>query len=164
MSALADTARDRPGLAILAPPVLALGAALVAQYVFGLAPCELCIWQRWPYVAAIAIGLLALVFPRFATPLLVLAALAFATTAGIGVFHAGVEEGLWKGLESCSDAGTPDSLEALKAQIMGAQPARCDQVAFWFLGLSMAGWNVVFGGLATLAMLALAVARPRGRA
>lgn len=163
MTTLADRAIARPGLVILAVPVLALGAALLAQFGFGLAPCELCLWQRWPYVAALGIGAAALVVPRAALPLVLLAAIAFATTAGIAVFHAGVEEGLWKGLETCSAADTPATLDALRAQVMGAQPARCDQVAFWFLGLSMAGWNAVFGGLSALAMLALAVVLLRRR-
>ena len=154
---------QRPTLAIIGPPAIALGTAMVAQHGFGLAPCELCVWQRWPYVAAAAVGVAALVLPRAATLWLLLAAVAFAVSAGVGVFHAGVEQGLWKGLESCSAISTPDSLEALKAQVMGAQPARCDQVPFAFLGLSIAGWNAVFGALAAGLMLLLAATRNRSR-
>ena len=153
----------RPALAIIVPPAIALGTAMVAQHGFGLPPCELCIWQRWPYAAAAVLVVPALLLPRAAVFWLALAALAFAASAGVGVFHAGVEQGLWRGLESCSAISTPESLEALKVQIMGTQPARCDQIPFALLGLSIAGWNVVFGTLSALLMLTLVTTRIRGR-
>ncbi len=151
----------RPGVAIIVPPAIALGMAMVAQHGFALPPCPLCVWQRWPYAVAIALGVLALVVPRAGVMLLLLAAVAFAVSAGVGVFHAGVEQGFWKGLESCSAVSTPDSLADLKAQIMGTQPARCDQIPFAFLGLSIAGWNAVFGSLSALLMLYLAALKIR---
>lgn len=147
-------------LLVLAIPAIALGTALVSQYGFGLEPCTLCVWQRWPYAGAFAVGLLALIFrTHWAVPLL--AAACFGLSAGFGVFHAGVEQGLWEGLATCSGADTPGSLDALRAQVLGKQPARCDQIPFSFLGLSIAGWNVVYGGLGALLMLAVAARRWR---
>jgi disulfide bond formation protein DsbB len=59
---------SRPGLPALfvaAGSAATLGAALLSQYVGGLAPCVLCIWQRWPHVAAIALaGMALLALPR----------------------------------------------------------------------------------------------------
>lgn len=135
------------GLAVALLSAASLGAAFVAQYGFGLAPCELCIWQRWPYAASILLGLAALLLPRWRAPLLVLAALSFAAGAGIAVFHVGVEEKWWQGLASCSGAPTPKSLEELRVQLMTAPVVRCDEAAFRFLGLSMAGWNVIWAAL-----------------
>jgi len=147
-------------LAILLIPAVALGTALISQYGFGLEPCALCVWQRWPYAAAFAVALLALVMrTHWIVPLL--AALCFGLSAGFGAFHMGVEEGLWEGLATCSGADTPGSLEDLRAQVLGKQPARCDQVPFSFLGLSIAGWNFVYGTAAALLMLAVAVRRGR---
>jgi len=121
-----------------------LGAALVSQYVFGLQPCELCLWQRWPYVAAILFGLAAVFVPaRLRATLLILAALAFVATAGIGVFHFGVEQHWWAGLPSCSGGTSASTVDELRAQLMGKPIVRCDDIAFQFLGLSMAGWNVI---------------------
>ena len=148
--------RDNLWLAIAAVAALALGTALVAQYVFGLEPCALCVWQRWPYAAALAVAVLALLLKGGARWWALAAAACFALTAGFGVFHAGVEEGLWEGLATCSGADTPDSLESLRAQVLGKQPARCDQVPFEFLGLSIAGWNAVYAAAAALVMLAVA--------
>lgn len=153
-------ADDNLFLLILAIPAIALGTALISQYGFGLEPCALCVWQRWPYAGAFAVALLALVLrTHWAVPLL--AAICFGLSAGFGVFHAGVEQGLWEGLATCSGADTPGSIEALRAQVLGKQPARCDQIPFSFLGLSIAGWNVVYGGLAALLMLTLSFRRRR---
>ncbi len=126
--------------------VATLGTALVSQYGFGLQPCELCLMQRWPYVAAIVLGLLgSLVFGRARAVFVALAGLAFLVTAGIGVFHVGVEQHWWPGLASCSGGSTAASVDELRAQLMGKPIVRCDDIAFQFLGVSMAGWNVVAG-------------------
>jgi len=148
---------NRSGLAVAALALFTLGMAFVAQYGFGLAPCELCLWQRWPYAAAIAFGLAALALPRWRAPLLALAGLSILVSGGIAVFHVGVEEKWWQGLAGCSAAPTPNSIEALRAQLMAAPVVRCDEAAFRFMGLSMAGWNVLWSLL--LGAFALIAAR-----
>ncbi len=143
------------GLALLSAATL--GAAFLAQYGFGLAPCQLCLWQRWPYAAAIFLGLAAWKLERLRPLLLALTALAFFITSGIGGFHFGVEQKWWTGLESCGGGSTATSLEALRAQILAAPIVRCDEAAFSFLGLSMAGWNALWAAL--LGLLALYFAK-----
>lgn len=147
--------RSGPLLALLA--LFTLGAAFVAQYGFGLAPCELCIWQRWPYLVAAIFGLAAWPAAPLRPWLLRIAALCFLATSGIAVFHAGVELGLWQGLTSCSGGGTATTLEALRAQVAAAPVVRCDDVPFRFLGLSMAAWNALWA--AALCLLALKLAQ-----
>lgn len=145
-------------LAVLGVSVFMLGFALVSQHVFGLRPCALCYWQRWPYWASLALGGLALMVPRrAAAAALAAAALAFLAGAGIAFFHVGVEAGWWQGLAECAGAGTADSVEELRRQLLGSQPVRCDEPAFVFLGLSMAGWNFVLSLIyaAAAAFLAL---------
>jgi len=134
-------------------------AAFAFQYLGGLAPCALCIWQRWPHAAAVAIGALALTTGRFA--LAWLGALAALATAGIGLYHSGVERGWWTGPQACSggDIGalTP---EELLARIMAAPVVRCDEVPWALAGLSMASWNAIASF--ALALLWLQAARARG--
>ncbi len=139
-------------LALLIPAGL-LGGALLSQYVGGLYPCEMCYWQRWPHGAAILLALGALFSPINAprTRLLVLlAALAIAVSGAIGVYHAGVELGLWEGITVCTATGA-SSLE----DIMKVPLVRCDQVQWSLAGISMAGWNAVIslGGAALIAVL-----------
>jgi disulfide bond formation protein DsbB len=137
--------RSFPVLAVLAS-VVVLGAALLAQYWGGLAPCELCLKERWPWVAAIAIGFVATAqgsrrgLPRVA----LLLCLVFAIGSGLAFYHVGVERHWFPGPAACTaPAGTPDTLAALKAQLLHQLPVRCDQPAWSFLGISLAGWNLV---------------------
>lgn len=139
--------------------VLLLGA-LAFQYVGGLHPCVLCIWQRWPHLVAVGLGLVALVLPGRVWP--VLGALAALATAGIGGFHAGVELGWWQGLDSCTGPGLAGlSTQALLDPTANvAAPVRCDAVAWSLLGISMAGWNMLISlGLAAIWLTAAGKAR-----
>jgi len=141
-------------IALLLPLGL-LGGALGSQYIGGLTPCEMCYWQRWPHGAAIAIAALSFTTPA-GTPLsrtlVLLAAGAIAVSGVIGVYHAGVEAGIFEGLTTCT-AGGPQSLDA----ILNAPLVRCDQVQWSLLGVSMAGWNAILslGGAALILVLAL---------
>jgi len=124
---------------------LLLLGALGFQYLGGLAPCPMCIWQRWPHLAAAVLSVIAVsVLWHWSRPLAGVGAVLMAVSAGLGLFHAGVEQGWWRGLESCSAASpTGQSAEALLAQITAAPIVRCDEIAWDFMGLSMAGWNAI---------------------
>jgi disulfide bond formation protein DsbB len=154
-------------LIVLAASASVLGAAYVAQYGFGLEPCQLCYWQRWPYLAILLLAPLGFLIGRKGAGkhwMLVLFAAILALDAGIAGFHVGVENHWWRGLESCgADGAAAQTIEDLRAQIVGRAVVRCDEPAFVFLGLSMAGWN----GLIALALagfsLAAALRQPRTR-
>ncbi len=115
-------------------------AAFAFQHVGGMAPCKLCITQRWPHVVAVGIGAMALVLPMAIW--LWAGAAAAATTAYVGLYHAGVEQGWFEGPTSCTsgDIGTL-SAEDLLNQIMSAPLVRCDDIPWELFGISMAGWN-----------------------
>ena len=139
----------------LGAPALALGFAYISQYGFGLFPCEMCWWQRWPHFAAIAFALVSTaVSPK--RPWIGLAALAVAVSGAIGVFHAGVEYGWWEGVTACTNRPVSTGGDPLEA-VFNAPLVRCDVAPFYFLGLSMAGWNAVFslGSAAAIAALLL---------
>jgi disulfide bond formation protein DsbB len=133
---------------------LLLGA-FAFQYLGGLAPCQLCIWQRWPHAAAIVISLPALLLAKgtIGRILPLLGALAALASAAIGAFHVGVEQGWWEGLASCT-AGSISGLstaDLLNPDVNVGAVIRCDEIAWSMFGLSMAGWNVVLSAL--LAMI-----------
>ncbi|MGR3374835.1 disulfide bond formation protein B [Pseudooceanicola nanhaiensis] len=122
---------------------LLLGA-LAFQYLGGLAPCKLCYWQRYPHALAVAIGVLALWLGG--RTLARLGALAALATAGVGLYHTGVERGWWEGPTSCSGAGP--GLGGMKGSDLlstdgPVNVVMCDEVAWQMLGLSMASWNMV---------------------
>jgi len=139
-------------LALLTPLALLLGA-YGFQYIGGLYPCEMCWWQR--YAHFVALGLAALAFLKPNRALIALSALAIATAAAIGGFHAGVEYGWWKGFTECTTTvkfGTGG--DALSA-IMDAPLIRCDVVQWKLFGISMAGYNFLISGAAAIAIFAL---------
>lgn len=140
-------------LASLGSAALLIGA-FGFQHLGGLAPCKLCLWQRWPHALAVVVGVLALLLNR--AQLCWLGALAALTTAGIGLYHTGVEQGWWEGPTTCSSGPIGNlSTDDLLDQIMTAPLVRCDEIAWQFAGLSMAGWNMVLSlGLATLWIIA----------
>lgn len=132
-----------------------LAGAFAFQHLGGLAPCALCLWQRWPHAAAVLIGLVALILaPRGA--LLLVGALAALASAAIGLYHTGVERTWWEGPSTCSSGSIGDlSPQELLNQIMEAPLVRCDEVAWQMLGLSMASWNMVISlGLAVIWVMA----------
>ncbi|MEM9232091.1 MAG: disulfide bond formation protein B [Pseudomonadota bacterium] len=132
-------------LAAAGSAALLLGA-LAFQYIGGLAPCAMCYWQRYPHMAAIVVGAVALLVP-FALLALV-GALAALGTAAVGVYHAGVEQGWWEGPNTCT-SGPVEGLSPneLLNQILEAPVVRCDEVAWSMAGISMAGWNAIASAL-----------------
>jgi disulfide bond formation protein DsbB len=115
-------------------------AALALQYLGGLPPCHLCVWQRWPYVALIALGLLGWRWrPR---AVLALATLVLLGGAGLAAYHIGIEQGWWALPAGCVAGQSAETVEDLRRLLAEAPPA-CDQVSFTLLGLTLAGWNLV---------------------
>lgn len=151
----------RNGLVLLAAggsAAILLGA-FGLQYLGGLAPCELCLWQRWPHAAALVIGALALGLGGRALALA--GAAAAATTSGLGVYHSGVERDWWPGPDSCTGGNGITGLSGADLLNFDAAPTivMCDEVAWQMLGLSMASYNALIS--AALALIWLAAARSR---
>ena len=113
---------------------LILGA-LFFQYGQGLDPCVLCMYQRYPHFLAIILGGLAIWRTPKLYPLMGLIVL---SSAAVAMFHVGVEQHWWEGLSTCSG-----NTEGSVADLLGKKAARCDEIPWSFLGLSMAVWNGV---------------------
>ncbi|MFK7744039.1 MAG: disulfide bond formation protein B [Roseobacter sp.] len=129
-------------------------AAYGFQHIGGMAPCKMCIWQRYPHVVAIMVG--GVIYFAHNKFLAACGALAAAVTSAIGFFHAGVEQGWWEGPSTCTSGSISDmSVDDVFAQIMQAPLVRCDDIPWELFGISMAGWNgVVSLGLCVLWVLA----------
>ena len=138
-----------------------LAAALAFQYLGGLAPCELCNWQRWPHSAAIILGLAYVLQGNRLFG--ILAAASLFAGSGIALFHVGVEQQWWAGLNACSgtDLGNMTGRQLLDMTVTD-NIVRCDEVAWSLLGLSMAAWNGLIS-LLLCGLWAFSVTRHRGR-
>ena len=138
----------------LGVPALLLAGAYVSQYGFGLFPCEMCWWQRWPHFAAVALALVStLAAPKRLW--IALAGLAVLVSGLIGAFHAGVEYDWWEGVTACAShvAAGQDPLEA----IMNAPLVRCDVAPWTLAGISLAGFNALISVTSAVAIFALVV-------
>lgn len=133
---------------------LLLAGAFLFQ-ALGWAPCAMCLWQRWPHAAAVLIGALGLALPGRLLPLL--GALAAATTAGIAVFHSGVERKWWQGPASCTgsgeDLGSLTGGDLLPGGSEAPALVLCDSFTPFLFGLTMANWNALFSALLVLVWL-----------
>jgi disulfide bond formation protein DsbB len=108
-------------------------------------------WQRWPHAAALVMASLTLLVHRQRRGvLLMLAALAVLLSGAAGVFHAGVEYGLWESPLACTAVTIGTSGDFL-ADLAAAPVVRCDAAAWTLFGISLAGYNAIFsiliGGL-----------------
>ena len=153
-----------PAAAAAAVVVAAAGAATILgayffQYVVGLAPCPLCLDQRVAYYVSIPVAAAVAVAALFGAPRRLIAAglaviaLAMLFNAGLALFHAGVEWKWWEGPRECS--GPLTDLGAgggLLTSLQDISLVRCDEAAWRFLGLSLAGYDV----LISLALAAVA--------
>jgi len=145
-------------IAIVAAAAI-LGAFLF-QYGLGLQPCPLCLEQRIAYYVAIPLAaLVAFAASRKSAPRglliagLAIVALAMLANAGLGIYHAGVEWKFWPGPADCSGPVTNlGRASDLIRQLQNVQVVRCDEAPWRFLGLSLAGYNV----LISLALAAIA--------
>lgn len=152
--------------AVTAACLVAAGAAAtilgayIFEYGFNILPCPLCLTQRVPYYIAIPLALAAALagWARWPRPLLagalIVIALVMLWGAGLGVYHSGVEWKWWPGPTDCS--GPMASFSAgggLLKELQTSSVVRCDEAAWRFLGLSLAGYNV----LISLALAAAAL-------
>jgi disulfide bond formation protein DsbB len=117
----------------------ALATAYALQYLGGFEPCQMCYWQRYPYMAVIGVAVIG-VASRFVRLGLLLVLVLFLTGAGLAAWHVGVEQGVFALPSGCAVIEQATSVEELRAQLRAAPPA-CDQVSVSFLGLSLSAWS-----------------------
>ncbi|MFY9287251.1 MAG: disulfide bond formation protein B [Alphaproteobacteria bacterium] len=144
---------------IFAASVGALAFVFISQYVFGYEPCVLCIWQRVPYGLAAVLSLIAVVrkpYGFYTQILMLLCASLFVLSAGLALFHTGVELHWWLGTSGCAvEPLSGASVDDVRTALLKTPVARCDQISWTFLGFSMANWNIPFSlGLAGLSVSA----------
>jgi disulfide bond formation protein DsbB len=130
-----------------------LAGAWFFQLVVGLSPCPLCLEQRIPYYAAVplAIVVAALADKRALARIgFALLAIVLAISCALAVYHAGVEWKFWAGPQDCSGAVVQLNSGSVLEQMSQTRVIRCDEAAWRFLGISLAGYNALIAGALTL--------------
>ena len=144
---------ERAPIVLLAACVATLLGALGFQYVGGLDPCVLCIYQRWPYVVVAGICILALTAKNLTKPALLACGVVLVAGIALAAYHIGVEQGWVAGTSACGAGGGATTVDQLRAQIMNAPATRCDEVAWSLFEISLAGYNL----LISIALAALSI-------
>ena len=129
---------------ILAFSILSLSIAYFIQYVLGHKPCNLCIIERIPYIAAIILISLIFILNRYQKIISSLILIFFIFGAVVSFYHFGIEQGFFNESLVC-DLGNsqPINKEELLNQLKKAEIVSCKDVTFRFLGLSLATINTV---------------------
>lgn len=139
-----------PGL-ILMVTVGVLSAAYSAQYIGGLRPCILCLYERVPWIVTGGLMLVTILM-QFSGParrgILLFAGLLMLAGAGLSGYHVGVEQGIFQPPSACSATSTPSTLNELKALLETSMAPRCDEIPWQLFGISLAGYN----GISSFAM------------
>ena len=135
-----------------------LGIAFISQYVFLLKPCNLCIYQRYPYMITIIVCLIALWFnsPQLKRLLLYCCIITVFIGSIIAFYHVGVEQRIFTEPLACSaetNKSTVLTIEDIRNQIFNNSTSSCSQVGFKFIGISMAGWNGIISLIISLLLL-----------
>ena len=133
------------GTIILLASVTVVGTALGTQYLGGLQPCELCLYERWPYYAVIVLGVLALPSRSRRLHRLVfrLCVVIFAASALLALYHVAVEHHWVAGPAACTGSLTKaGSVEARQRALEGRQPVSCDAPQWSYRGITLAGLNL----------------------
>lgn len=155
MIAMLSEPRRRALILIALCGTAVLSTVLLLQYGYGAAPCRLCIWQRWPWLVMIVLGLGGLfVRPGLALALCGVAAL---IGAGIGGYHFAIEQGMIALPQGCVAGAGAGSVGELR-QMLAQAPPSCDQVSVALAGLSLAAWNVI-GSLLIVALILFVLSR-----
>jgi disulfide bond formation protein DsbB len=150
-----------PFQATLLLSAVTIGFFLFAQYVQHYEPCELCLRERLPWYFMIGLSAIGLVFPS--RWILALIGVTLLVSAGLGLHHAGVEQHWWPGPAECTSGSSgAKTVAELKALMMRERPVQCDEIAWKFLGLSMAAYNGLLSLAAGAAILIFSARRAHG--
>lgn len=154
-------------LAAICLAMASIAGAWFFELALGYTPCKLCLLQRWPYYVGLPIGVVAWLAGGVSTSsgrlLIGVFVVVFLISAGLGVYHSGVEWKFWAGPTDCAGKllEGPSSVLDLRKSLATTRVVRCDDAALRILGLSFAGWNVVVSlGVAALALATFH--RPQG--
>ncbi len=129
---------------ILAFSIFSLSIAYFIQYVLGHKPCNLCIIERIPYIAAIILISLIFILNRYQKIISSLILIFFIFGALVSFYHFGIEQGFFSESLICELSNNkPINKEELLSQLKMAEIISCKDVTFRFLGLSLATINTI---------------------
>ena len=136
--------------------LLTLISAFIIEYVLGHKPCNLCLYERVPYIISIFLILEILFIKKRVKTSLLLLSLVFVFSAGLGFYHFGIEQGFFIESFACESKNTSEitTKDELLKQLK-INPISCKDVSFKIMGLSLASINTIFSFFLSVIFLKL---------
>ncbi len=141
------------GLIIFAS-AFALSLAFIGEHIFNLQPCNLCIYQRYPFAIAIILAMVGAIITFVCNNkkaivnnvILCLLAVNFLVNSLIAFYHTGVEQGWWKSIFEACIVPVIDKNKSLLENIMGTPLTSCTDIQWVdpIFGFSMANYNIIY--------------------
>ena len=129
---------------ILTFSIITLSIAYFIQYVLGHKPCNLCIIERIPYIAALILISLIFIINKYEKTISSIILVFFIFGAVVSFYHFGIEQGFFSESLICElNNNNPLNKEELLNQLKKAEIISCKDVTFRFLGLSLATINTI---------------------
>ena len=129
---------------ILAFSIITLLIAYFIQYVLGHKPCNLCIIERIPYIAAIILISLIFILNKYQNIISTFILIFFFFGAVVSFYHFGIEQGFFSESFVCDlSSSLPLNKEELLNQLQKSDIVSCKDVKFTFFGLSLATINTI---------------------
>ena len=125
--------------------IFSLLFVFILQYEYGILPCKICIWQRWPHIFNVFIALIIISSSSIPNYIMVLGLINMFLAFILALYHYGLEQNLWDNVFLCSgeikfnDLSTEEILKNLNNT-----PIKTCEIEAWnFLNLSLTGWNMI---------------------
>tara|TARA_B100000963_G_scaffold353488_1_gene368229 strand:+ start:1130 stop:1603 length:474 start_codon:yes stop_codon:yes gene_type:complete len=129
---------------ILIFSILSLSIAYFVELILLHKPCNLCLIERYPYIAAIILISLYFIINKFEKPIFFIILLMFIFGSVISFYHVGIEQGFFNESFVCDLNDTKDlSKENLLKQLEESTPISCKNVTFRLFGFSLATINTI---------------------
>ena len=126
---------------------------LIAEFHFSLLPCELCVYQRFPYIAVIIFAALAIGSGFYdKQKIALLFASIFLVSSFLAFYHSGVEYGLWS-YGGCAKQALPETLEKFHSSLAHPMPKSCNEIEWTIFNLSIS----IYNGVLSLALLIISL-------
>ena len=134
----------------------ALVSAFIIEYGLGHKPCNLCIYERVPYIISIFLILELLFIKKHIKTTLLLLSFVFIVSTVLAFYHFGIEQGFFSETFLCEKKNLSEAiskeqlLEELKQSAIS-----CKDVSFKVIGLSLASINTIFSLILSVIFLSL---------
>tara|TARA_B100001121_G_C18436349_1_gene501647 strand:+ start:11 stop:496 length:486 start_codon:yes stop_codon:yes gene_type:complete len=129
-------------IVILCFSIFSLLFAYYVELILGHQPCNLCILERVPYVAAIIIIITSFILQKFEKSAFFVLGVIFLLAAILSTYHFGIEQGFFEESPVCKNRSNLDIFDKEKLLIeLQKNSVSCKNVTFSIFGFSLATIN-----------------------